>query len=225
MEKLTVILPCSDATAQIEFYKNLGFELSGKYIRSYLVFKYNDIELHFYGTKMYLPHENPSMCIMQTDNLQQLYDSFTVRLKDKTGKIPRSGFPKVTKIRELSEDWRFTITDPSGNTFYIVERKPEGSGTFFRDIESDKYAKKFAILYDLVYSKQDLKLADKVFLKLAEGKKHLKDLDKAKLLLLQIEIYRDSGENNVKLELEQLIENNRDANDWQCILYRLGEIK
>lgn len=113
MEKIIAALPCSDADVQTEFYRHLGFELSGKYQRSYLVFRYKDLEFHFYVTKMFPPKDNPSVCIIQTDNLEKLYDAFTTGLKKNTGKIPRNGFPKITKIRELSEDWRFTVADPS----------------------------------------------------------------------------------------------------------------
>ena len=225
MEKIIAVLPCSNADAQIEFYSHMGFALAGKYPRSYLVFRYGDLEFHFYGTKMYLPNENPSMCLIQTDNLQRLYDVFTSGVKKNIGKVPRTGFPKITKIRELSEDWRFTIADPSGNTIYVLERKPEGSGTFFRDISNEQYAGKFAILYDLVYSKQDMESAHKVLDKLLEAKGMFHDLDKAKLLIIQLEIYKDADTSAITSELELLISNNQGTDEWKCVSDRLLEMK
>jgi catechol 2,3-dioxygenase-like lactoylglutathione lyase family enzyme len=122
VNKIIATFPCSDAPALIEFYKHLGFELTGQYTRSYLVFKYEDLELHFYGSKMYQPHENPTMCIILTENLEQLYTAFTEGIKAETGKIPRNGFPKISKLRDLNEDRRFTLADPSGNTIYVIEQ-------------------------------------------------------------------------------------------------------
>lgn len=219
LEKIIAILPCSDADAQTQFYKHLGFTLVGKYTRSYLVFRYGDLVLHFFGSRMFPPEGNPSMCIIQTDDLERLYDAFTTGLKTGTGKIPRSGFPKITKIRELSEDRRFTLADPSGNTIYVTEPKPQGSGTFFREIDSAPYAKKFAALYDLVYSKQDMALADKVLTKLLPVKEQLSDLDRAKLLLLQREICASP---DVEAELAGLAAG-REGDGWERVLQKLKQ--
>jgi hypothetical protein len=224
MNKIIALFPCSDSTALIDFYKHLGFELAGQYTRSYLIFKYDDLELHFYGSKMYQPHENPTMCIIQTENLEQLHNAFTTGLKAGTGKIPRNGFPKISKIRDLSEDRRFTLADPSGNTIYVIERKTGGSSTYFRDIESEQHAKQFAVLYDLVYSKEDLKVANNLLPKLLNVKESLCDTDKAKLLLIQQEIYAGLKISYDNSELKSLIAKHNDNTEWERIRSRFSEI-
>lgn len=225
MEKTIPILPCSSMTEQIEFYKALGFELIGQYTRSYLVFRYGEIELHFYGTKQVQPHENSAMCNIRTDNLERLYDAFTEGLKMKTAKIPRSGFPKITKIRDLNEDRRFTLTDPSGNTFYITTPKVQGSKTFFRDIDHEQSAELFSVLYDLVYSKEDLKVANNLLPRLIAEKELFSDLDRAKLLLLAMEIHDGLGIAYDDAELKRLIGGHGAGDDWQRIESRLLEIR
>lgn len=133
--------------------------LVGQYTRSYLVMVYQDIELHFYGTKRIAPNENASVCFISVDDVDRLHDDFVENIGKATGKVPRSGFPKITKVRDLSKDRRFTLTDPSGNTFYIGTRKPAQSNTFFRELADEQYAAQFKVLYDLVYSKEDCEVA------------------------------------------------------------------
>lgn len=224
MEKVIPILPCSDKSALIDFYESLGFELMGKYPRTYLVFRREDLELHFYGAKSLAPQNNSSMCIVQTNHLEELYQTFVQRVKAQTGKVPRSGFPRISKIRDLSEDQRFTLADTSGNTLYFVRQKTKGSGTFFRDISNQKYAKKFAVLYDLVYSKEDLRLAGNLLPKLMAVKDSLEDLDKAKLLLLDLEINKKAATPPDIAELELLLSKKEAVGDWQKVAERFSEI-
>ncbi len=224
MNKIIPALPCSNTSALIEFYKCLGFESVGQFVRSYVIMKYEDLEFHFYGTNHVPPEANSSMCIIVTDDLEQLHDTFTNRLKAAIGKIPRSGFPKITKIRELSEDRRFTLTDPSGNTFYILTPKLNGNDTFFRDFSNQQHAENFATLYDLVYSKEDCKVANNMLPKLLSVKEELDDLDKAKLLLTALEIQVTLG---VKIddtsEIAELMKNKSDES-WEKVKIRFIEI-
>jgi hypothetical protein len=173
---------------------------------------------------MYLPNENPTMCMILTGNLENFYNAFTTGIKAGTGKIPRNGFPKISKIRDLSEDRRFTLADPSGNTIYVIERKADGSATYFRDIQDERYAKQFAVLYDLVYSKEDLKLANKVLPKLLDARESLCDIDRAKLLLIKHEICAGLNISCDNAELKSLVEQYDGNTEWDCIRSRFSEI-
>lgn len=224
MEKVIPILPCRNATTQIEFYKHIGFEVVGKYARSYFVLKFKEIELHFYGTNKILPEENSSMSVILTDDLEQLYEVFIGGLKKHSGKVPRNGFPKISKIRDLSEDRRFTLTDPSGNTFYIINREKSKDGTFFRDISNEQYAERYAILYDLVYSKEDYNAANNLLPRLLEIKDQFDDLDKAKLLLTALEIQIGLGQDQDSTEIKSLILENNSNSDWTRIKEKFNEI-
>jgi catechol 2,3-dioxygenase-like lactoylglutathione lyase family enzyme len=223
VNKIIATFPCSDAAALIDFYKQIGFELTGQYTRSYLVFEYEDLEIHFFGSKMYQPHENPTMCCILTKNVEQLYEVFTAGIKARTGKIPRNGFPKISKIRDLSEDRRFTLADPSGNTIYVIERKTDGGATYFRDIANEEHAKQFTVLYDLVYSKEDLTIANNLLPKLIVVKNSFCDIDKAKLLLIEREVCAGMNIACDITELEQLVEKHINDNEWARIKTRFAE--
>jgi hypothetical protein len=229
VNNIVPVLPCSNVTELIEFYKYLGFELVGQFTRSYVIMKYDELELHFYGTKQVQPEANSTMCIIRTDDLERLYNAFITGLKSNTGKVPRNGFPKITKIRDLSEDMRFTLTDPGGNTFYVLTPKQTGSNTFFRDLNNKQYAEQYdaeqyAILYDLVYSKEDCKIANNMLPKLLSIKEQLDDLDKAKLLLTAIEIQVGLGIQFDETELKQLIIANKTVDDWESVENKFNEI-
>lgn len=224
MDKVIPIMPCSNTKMQIEFYKHLGFEIIGQFARSYIVVKFKEIELHFYGTSKIAPEENSSMCLISVDDIEELHNTFTDNIKTNTGKIPRNGFPKITKVRDLSEDRRFTLTDPSGNTFYICTVKKEKGINFFRDISNQDFAEQYAFLYDLVYSKEDCKVANKMLPKLLNIKDSLNDLDKAKLLLIALEIKAGLAIGYDKNEIEELISKNKTDDDWNKIEDKLGEI-
>lgn len=224
MNKTIPLLPCSNADKLIEFYEGLGFQLIGKFIRSYLILEHDEIELHFYGTKQVKPAENSSMCIICTDDVDSLHKGFETGLKINFNHIPRNGFPKITKIRDLSDDRRFTLTDPSGNTFYIMTPKQAGSGTFFRDLDNEQYAKQYAVLYDLVYSKEDYNIANNVLTKMLSVKEQLLEIDRAKLLLIAAEIYKGLGLQYNETELKQLIAVNGEDANWRIIEDKYNEI-
>jgi predicted enzyme related to lactoylglutathione lyase len=156
------ILPCGDISAQIAFYQALGFELESSYAspNAYAVMRLGEMVLHFYGTKKHVPEANATMCYVTVSDLDALCDSFTAGLKSAFGKIPRSGLPRITKVRELVDDRRFSLSDPAGNTFYIGAPR-SGEPIPARTLKHAKHAKAFAAIYDIVHSKEDYILAKK----------------------------------------------------------------
>lgn len=188
MNKIISIFPSSNADENIAFYKALGFALKGTFNRGYYVLTYKEVELHFYASIRLLPKDNPTMALLHTDELESLYDNFTTSLKNKRGSIPRSGFPKITKIRELSEDRRFTISDASGNTIYVTQTNEKE--VFLRELENTTYKERFRVLYDLIYSKEDLQVAYNLLVQLKELKEVGSKLDKAKYFVLENEILK-----------------------------------
>ena len=223
MKKLIPVLPCSDKAAQIAFYKHLGFELVGEHERSYIVVKRAEIELHFYGTKQVAPEHNSSMCLIQTDDVDALHHAFESGLMAGTGRVPRTGFPKITMVRDLKDDRRFTLTDPSGNTFYVLTPKTAGDGTFFRDLSEEQHRKAFAALYDLVYSKEDMHIAGNLLPKLLAVKKGLCDLDRAKLCLVEMEMCTKQQRHYQDDEIMALIKSNHGSADWEKVMRQYKE--
>lgn len=193
--KIKPILPCPSIKEQISFYEHLGFETIYLTNRPnpYAVVRYGSLELHFYGSKKTLPNENPQMCYVEVEDVNHIYEAFTSGLKQNTGKIPRSGIPRISKLKDLADDRRFIITDMGGNTLYVGTPNANLSDpSFFRTFESQEYVKNFEILFDLMYSKEDSHSAFNMLEKffpanidsLQVGK-----LDLAKILLVALDIH------------------------------------
>jgi hypothetical protein len=104
--------------------------------------------------------------------------------------LKATGFPKITKVRDLVDDRRFTLTDPGGNTLFIGETTTD---RFFRQLDNKDHAKIFSVLYDILYSKEDPGLAEIMLPKYSHLDNSLEDLDRAKFLLLKADIQKQAG--------------------------------
>lgn len=223
MNKVIPILPCPDIRVQVEFYQQLGFELMGLYTspNPYAVVQLEAIELHFYGSKKMVPTENATMCYVQVEDVDAVCDAFSSGLKKHTGKVARSGIPRISKVRDLSSDRRFTLTDPGGNTLYVGTPANAEANVFFRTLHNEAAAKKFAVLYDLIYSKEDCLTAANLLPQLMAAKDTLDDLDKAKLLLAALEIQRQLRQSVDEQELQALIDAQTEGgSDWEKVRQR-----
>jgi predicted enzyme related to lactoylglutathione lyase len=218
MERVIPILPCPDIKEQVAFYKQLGFDVLGVYTspNPYAAVQFAAAELHFYGTKKMTPGNNSSMCFIKVEDVDAIYQAFATAFKKNTGKIPRSGIPRISKVRDLVNDRRFTLTDPGGNTFYIGNQRQTGAEDFFRVLENSEWAKKFTVLYDLTYSKEDFSMAADMLPRFEAAKESLNDLDRAKLLLVTLEIQRQLGQAQDHHELKTLLDLREGASDnWR----------
>ncbi|MEN7547250.1 hypothetical protein AAG747_04980 [Rapidithrix thailandica] len=225
--KVIPVLPCPDIHKQTAFFEQLGFTLLGKYRspNAYAILRFGNIELHFYGNKKLVPAQNPSMCYIKIKDVDELYHSFVSAIKCHTGKVPRSGIPRISKIRDLKEDRRFTLTDTGGNTYYIGTPVKVKEGNFFRTLASEKFAKQFSLLYDLVYSKEDFLLAASRLSFFLESKDLLSDLDKAKFLLVMLDIQKQLELPVDDTELQTVIENQKEGGrDWEKVRKKYEEI-
>jgi hypothetical protein len=220
------IMPCPDIRAQVAFYEILGFTVLGIYTspNPYASLKWKSLELHFYGSRKVDPTQNSTMCYLRVEDVDDTYMAFTKGIKEHTGKVARSGVPRISKVRDLVDDRRFTLTDPGGNTIFIgsaVNKK----GRFFRTLEHEKHAKKFSALYDVLYSKEDPALALSMLPSYSAMGDQLSDLDKAKFLLLTMDIQKQSGQESNDDELKNLIRASDDrGDDWASVKARYFEI-
>lgn len=229
LTKVIPILPCPDIRIQTEFYQKLGFTVREVYKSPspYAVVEYESIELelHFWGSKKNNPAENPSMCYIQVSDVDALNNLFISALKRYEKKIPRSGIPRISKVRDLKNERRFTLTDAGGNTLFIGTPAKEGKDICLRTIQNKEHSENFAILYDLLYSKEDANVAANMLPRLLAIKDTLCDLDKAKLLLIELDI---------KLQLNQIVSGDteitalmkqyQDDTSWDCIRQRYNQI-
>lgn len=227
MEKVIPILPCPDIRTQAAFYEQLGFELIEMQTspNPYAALRLGTIEIHFWGNRRNVPTENSSMCFIQVNDVDALHDAFATSITKHTGKVPRSGIPRFTTVRDLKQDRRFTLTDPGGNTLFIGTPIGKGENAFYRTLENEKYKKLFAVLYDVVYSKEDPAMAAENLSRYRIDKSLLNDLDKAKYLLTVLDIQKKTGQMMNDTELKLLIETHQYENvDWQKIKNKLSDI-
>lgn len=115
------------------------------------------------------------------------------------------------------------MTDTGGNTFYIATLNNAKGDVFLRKIENKDNAQKFEILFDLVNSSGDYNKSEKVLEKLLKIKKDLNDLDRAKFLLLELEINFNLHNTKNDEELKILINSNNN-DDWDKIKQKYNEI-
>jgi hypothetical protein len=220
------IMPYHDIRTQVAFYEILGFTILGIYTspNPYASLKWKSLEVHFDDSRKIVPEQNSTMCYLRVEDVDDTYVTFSRRLKEHTGKIARTGLPRISKVRDLADDRRFTLTDPGGNTIFIgsaVNKK----GRFFRTLQDEKHAKKFSALYDVLYSKEDVELAVSMLSTYSAMRDELKGLDKAKFLLLIMAIKKQSGQNADDAELLEIIKTNDDhSDDWASVKARHFEI-
>jgi hypothetical protein len=127
------------------------------------------------------------MVFIEVGDVEIFNADFCGNIKKATGKTPRTGMPRITKVRNLKDDKRFTLCDPAGNTIYFGT--PNDGGTVeARTLENEKHAKAFAVVYDLLHSHEDPEKASKALAVFMRYKDELNDSDKDKLAGLASEI-------------------------------------
>lgn len=126
------ILPCHSIDETLRFYVALGFEITYKQARpnTYAVVRRGGIELHFFTMRGYEPAQSYSTCYVLTTDVDELYRAFAAGLRSEYGKLPSSGIPRVTALRNKADNMRgFIVIDPGGNWVRIgqkVEAAVEG---------------------------------------------------------------------------------------------------
>ncbi|TGN07086.1 bleomycin resistance protein [Leptospira ilyithenensis] len=131
MSEFTIpMLPCSSVKEVIKFYQSLGFEITRKPTgpNPYVCARFGGIEIHFFAMKQAASKGSYGTCYVSTSDVDGLYKSFADSLKRNFGKIPSSGIPRLTPIKDLSlEERGFDIVDPTGNWIRIgqkTDKKP-----------------------------------------------------------------------------------------------------
>ncbi|HMI03132.1 MAG TPA: VOC family protein [Pedobacter sp.] len=219
-EKAIPVLACPDVKTQVAFYQRLGFEVIQIQTspNPFAYVKLGTIELMFYGSRKIIPAANSTMCYIRVNEVDALHDAFASSLKEHTGNVPRSGIPRFTTVRDLKDDRRFTLTDPGGNTLFIGSPRKADQPTFLRTLDNKNYAKLFTVLYDIVYSKEDPQMAADNLSRYDIDIALLSDLDKAKYLLVVLDIQQKVGQPPNDTGLSALLKTHEgDDAKWQMI--------
>ena len=123
------LLHTHDPGATLAFYEMLGFEVTWKQFKPYvyLAFRWSGFELHFgAGPKGLDPaSEDTGGALVMVDAVAPYHAAFTEAMRTAHGKVLSRGLPRITRFRPGAS--RFTLMDPSGNTFIFCQRdEPEG---------------------------------------------------------------------------------------------------
>lgn len=117
-ERTYAILPCRDIDECISFYEVLGFKKTYRQIRPNpsAVVALEDIHIHFGGIEGFKPEDSYGSVIIVVPDPDSLYQAFAAGLRERYGKLPIAGIPRILRPRKKYGTVRgFTVVDPGGN--------------------------------------------------------------------------------------------------------------
>jgi hypothetical protein len=123
-ERTYAILPCRDLDESIAFYETIGFKRTYGQIRPnpYAVVALEDIQIHLCGIQGFNPVDSYGSVIIAVPDPDELYQSIAARLRDRYGKLPIVGIPRITRPRKRFGTVRgFTVIDPGGNWLRVFK--------------------------------------------------------------------------------------------------------
>ncbi|MFJ6382345.1 bleomycin resistance protein [Kitasatospora sp. NPDC092039] len=164
MSETTIpIMPCRTIQPVLDFYTTLGFEVTfqQKSPNPYAAVQRGGIQLHFFGMKHYEPAESFSTCIVRTDDVDGLHETFRTRLKAAYGRVPSRGLPRIGPLKDTSHGVRqFLMTDPGGNCIRFGQQVSDDQ--HHRPAPKETFARAVHHASLLADSKEDLTGAAKI---------------------------------------------------------------
>lgn len=119
------ILPCSSIDEMGDFYLHLGFEVTYRQLRPnpYLALRRGGVELHYFGMDGFKPEDSYGSCLVLVKDTEPLFEEFAAGLRAQFGKLPLTGFPRITRPRRRKNAGNlsgFSLIDPSGNWIRVM---------------------------------------------------------------------------------------------------------
>ena len=126
-ESMVPLLPCASIDEIGDFAAALGFEVTYRQTRPnpYLALRREGIDLHYFGIEGFRPEDSYGSCLVVVDDTEPLYDAWAAGLRAAHGRLPLSGFPRITRPRRRANAdglSGFSLVDPSGNWIRVVRR-------------------------------------------------------------------------------------------------------
>jgi catechol 2,3-dioxygenase-like lactoylglutathione lyase family enzyme len=127
--RMIVMLPCPDIEEMAEFWTALGLSVTYRQLRPnpYVALRRGGIDLHYFGMPGVAPEDSYSTCMILVPETAELYDLFTAGLRARSGKVPLTGVPRITRPRKRANNAGlsgFSVIDPAGN-WVRVSRLPD----------------------------------------------------------------------------------------------------
>ncbi|MBD7951202.1 VOC family protein [Oerskovia rustica] len=128
-ETMVPLLPCASIDEIHDFAVALGFEVTYRQTRPnpYLALRRGGIDLHYFAMDGFRPEDSYGSCLVVVDDTEPLYEAWAAGLRAIYGKLPLSGFPRITRPRRRANAGGlsgFSLVDPAGNWLRVV-RRPE----------------------------------------------------------------------------------------------------
>ena len=124
-ERMIPLLPCASIDEIADFAGALGFTVTYRQVRPnpYLALRREDIELHYFGIEGFRPENSYGTCLVIAPDPKRLFDAFADGLRFRYGRLPLSGFPRITRPRRRKNADGFTgfsLVDPGGNWIRVT---------------------------------------------------------------------------------------------------------
>jgi hypothetical protein len=124
-ERMIPLLPCASIDEIADFAGALGFTVTYRQVRPnpYLALRREDIELHYFGIEGFRPENSYGTCLVIAPDPKGLFDTFADGLRFRYGRLPLSGFPRITRPRRRKNADGFTgfsLVDPGGNWIRVT---------------------------------------------------------------------------------------------------------
>jgi catechol 2,3-dioxygenase-like lactoylglutathione lyase family enzyme len=123
-ERTYPCLPCRELDESIDFYVSLGFRKTYRQLRPnpYAVVALEDIHIHLFGMDGFNPEDSYATVIVVVPDPDELYRDFAAKLRERYGKLPVKGFPRITRPRKkFGTVSGFSLIDPGGNWLRIYK--------------------------------------------------------------------------------------------------------
>jgi len=121
-ERTYPCLPCRDLDEAIGFYEALGFTKKYRQLRPnpYAVVMREDFQVHLFGMPDFDPAESYGCAIVAVPDPDALYHAFAAGLRQKFGKLPVAGIPRILRPRKkFGTVYGFSVVDVGGNWLRI----------------------------------------------------------------------------------------------------------
>lgn len=166
-ERMVPLLPCSSIDEMRDFYLHLGFEVTYRQLKPnpYIAFRREGVELHYFGMDGFRPEDSYGSCLVLVEDTEPLFDVFAAGLRTRFGKLPLTGFPRITRPRRRKNAGNlsgFSLVDPSGNWIRVMRLAEPVSTTKTDETPSGRLAQTLANAIVLADSKGDVDQAAKI---------------------------------------------------------------
>ncbi len=124
-ERMVPLLPCASVDEIRDFYLPLGFEVTYRQVRPnpYLALKREGIDLHYFGIDGFEAENSYGSCLVVVKDTQPLFEAFATGLRAQFGRLPLTGFPRITRPRRRKNNGNlsgFSLVDPAGNWIRVT---------------------------------------------------------------------------------------------------------